>query len=240
MLAALFAVCFKLTESNAEQSFLEWWRDSVLSVAGVGTEATEEASGSAARSVVQVAAALTSILFPALVLGAVVYKWFLLPDFFLFRRRVAVVRDEEDGEFLAFRLYNTTRLTAVDIDFEVYLRAPVDSPEGRRVPNRKLQLLQESWPVALPGVPYTLRARLAAGDADRLGEHPRLVSVGGIALPPKFRILVVLQGSVPELGAAINEIHWFKASDIDFDKPAEIEVDYDRRPKAWAGWDRFD
>lgn len=217
-----------------DPSFLSsWYRGAVVMLGGDpgGTLSASE------KGVYLAARALNLLLF-GVFLGAVVYKVLQVDDVFQLRRSATVGWDER-GPMITLRLYNATSLTIVDCRFAVYLRAPEDLPDGkRRVRNRQLEVSQDVWPISQPGVPYSLRLPLRDGDVILPGGD--LVSIQSHTLPEKWRLAVLITGSIPKLGADLSELYWVKSRDVCAGGISDIEVDYRRPPGEWHGWPEFD
>jgi hypothetical protein len=208
----------------------------------------------------QFAGALGGLLIPALVLGTVVFKAFVKDRVFTTRAKIALLQRDDavnlprDGvaRWLAFRIYSSTKLQLVNLSFEAYARVKGESPKASpTVTNARLKLYKDRWPVALTHVPYTLYSPLRSEDVREEAGSTRLVSIEAdgqtFPLDEGCDIVVVVAGSMPELGADFVESHWFRADqDLSVKPFGEITVDYPddrktwRSSRRWDNWHQFD
>ena len=219
LVAASLAVLFWKTQPTGQtHSYWYWWRETALRLCGFKTP-VEDSTHQTVRSVAQLVAALCGLIIPALALGIVVFKAFVGRTVFRTRNRIALMLF--DGQLsLVFRLYSSTKVQLMDLDFKVFARVPGTNERGGRIlDNVELPVgsAKQHWPLALPHV----------------------VDVGNL--------LLTAHGRIPELGTEFIETHWYDTkSHILAGDYGEVIVDYPRNLKTWkgsrgwTGWDDFD
>ncbi len=182
---------------------------------------------------------LGSLLLPALFLGAIVFRLFVRLRVFVLRGKPLLTHTEVRGQkgwFLAVRLYSSTTIVVVDIDFKIYLR--MENPERHLLRNEEVEVANPTWPIADTHIPFTIYMPLREGDLSR---DKRLVSVQGHALDNCANMVIHIRGAAPQLASEFNESHLIAVpTDL---KPAnfvDVDVLYDGRGVEWAGWDQFE
>ncbi|HNC14597.1 MAG TPA: hypothetical protein PLV77_01725 [Solirubrobacterales bacterium] len=185
------------------------------------------------------AAGLFSLLLPALFLGAIVFRLFVRLRIFVLKERPTLTRKKvrgTEGWYLAIRLYSSTAILIVDIDFKVYLR--MKSSNGLLLSNEEIRVTNATWPIADTHVPYTLYLPVDDGDLDA-NEH--LISLQGHDLETCESAIIHIRGASPQLASEVNETHTLKVP-LDL-SPADfggVQVLYDGRGPDWVGWDEFE
>jgi len=247
LVAASLAVLFWKTQPTGQtHSYWYWWRETALRLCGFKTP-VEDSTHQTVRSVAQLVAALCGLIIPALALGIVVFKAFVGRTVFRTRNRIALMLF--DGQLsLVFRLYSSTKVQLMDLDFKVFARVPGTNERGGRIlDNVELPVgsAKQHWPLALPHVPYSVPVPLQTGDLDP--QTGALVKVLGRAIPDGCNLLLTSHGRIPELGTEFIETHWYDTkSHILAGDYGEVIVDYPRNLKTWkgsrgwTGWDDFD
>ena len=107
---------------GGKHTFWFWWRQATLLLSGFATSTSQD-DLEGVRAAAQLAGALGGLVFPALVLGTVVFKAFVQNQIYVKRDKLAVVPagkivglDEEGVDYwLAFRIYSATKLQLVDV-----------------------------------------------------------------------------------------------------------------------------
>lgn len=237
LVLASFVAFLYLLLNKGELTYSEAWYKSTLSMFGMDSLA---ANGFWAQVLSFLVAGL-AVLFPSLLLGAIVYRVLFVRRIFEQKAKANVIWSDK-GYQMTVRIYNNTPFYAVDCEFRAYLRqAQYRGSDARYVTNAPLELDADVWPVSQPGVPYSVRIRLQDGDLKR-GESGKLVlrSIQGNVLEDKWRIALVAKAAIPDLGLDITDLHWVKSGHVSFADFKEILVDYDTNPKNWEGWDEFE
>jgi hypothetical protein len=142
------------------------------------------------------------------------------------------------------RVYSSTRLTLVEVQFALYARIRGRSSTGSpTVTNDKPLLCKEHWPISTPFVPYTLYVPLSAGDS--FEERRRRGSA--IALDPepphgrRMQAAAAISGSVPQMNSQFFEAHWYDAERcLNVQPYGEVAVDYEKRARRWGNWKAFE
>jgi cation transport regulator ChaC len=205
-----------------------------------------------------IAAGVAKLVLLVGLLGSVVFKFLIVPDVFQARRKASICRTDNDRWQMTLRIYNSTLLQIVDIEFSAYIRVPKGKNGIRSVPNSGIEIDKDrnKWPIAIPFVPFSVNITLDPDDVDPAGKVLRAIKSKTITPLPMgsggatFLVLIV-RGKRPELGTDIIETHWFRLSgpepDYEFGKFEEIHVApgeeskrYGGVAERWTGWDRFE
>jgi cation transport regulator ChaC len=226
-------------------------------------DATEPEGPSAIANAFGLLAGLAKLVLLVGLFGSVVFKFLIVPDVFQTRKKASISKLPDGRSQLVLRIYNSTMLEIVDIEFSAYLRVPSLRAKGARtVPNTSINIDEgrEAWPIAIPFVPYSVHITLDTNDIeqgeDREKKTLRAIQSTSIAPQPAngagqtFLVLIV-KGKRPELGTDIVETHWFRLSgsdpDFEFGKfeeihvvPGDVPKRYGGAPSKWIGWNRFD
>lgn len=222
------------------------------------------------RDATDFATGLTGIIFAALagftklvliagLFGSVVFKFMVVQDVFCARRKLSVYRKGPDQPWqLVARIYNTTRLNLVDINFEVYLRVPASRGTTRVVSNDRICINKgrDCWPISIQYIPYSIDMTLCADDVDPTAA--RLLAIQSHTIDPKPQgsigesfLVLLIKGKQPDLNAEFIETHWFQLSGpapaYEFGRYQEIDTQPGERPREyggnareWNGWSRFE
>ncbi|HEY2717767.1 MAG TPA: hypothetical protein VGI73_16265 [Solirubrobacterales bacterium] len=247
--ALLFALVLALASARPGAGFFTVWKDELMILLGLPVDGLAANRGSGVAQGVAVAAGVLALILPALYVGAIVSRLFIHPDVFVFRRKIALLpspetfRDElaQDGHVMAIRLYNGSRMRALDVHFEVVHQHWFDTGSGSIVRNLAVGVANPSWPMADRHVPYTLFACLVDGDVARDDDHLVLRAIKGRAIDPRDRLVVHVLGTMPEVGEAFSERHAFNLAGAVTDESwGGVDVSYGSNPRSWHGWERFD
>ncbi len=249
LLAALLALGLQLDSARPGTGYLELWRDQLMALLYLPIDVPDANTGSAVAQVIAVAQGLIAIVLPALYVGAVVFRLFVHPDVFVFRRTFVLMPSPEtfrgeldqDGHVLAIRTYNGSRMRALDVRFDVVHQHWHETNGGSIVRNIDLPTANAKWPMADRHVPFTLFVCLADGDVTATDGCRRLRAINGRELHPKDRLVVHVRGAMPELGQSFVERHAFDLAGVVSDAPyGGVDIKYGARSSRWSGWASFD
>lgn len=244
---ALFIGIAYLFTANPESNipFYKWWLYSFVQLYGYELPIAKVNYDSAQIIMSTILQVLKTIL-PSVFLGAVIFKFFVTPKVFTFRKKCSVFYDLERKEIvLVVRAYSSTKLILLDTKFTSVARIPRrrEGTNKRYLENCYLKSDSANWVLATTHVPRTLYIPLIDGDVIEKDNIKRLFRLQGNEFEHELRLLIVISGKVPELGAEFIEHHWYTLpSDIDWGKFQEIDVSYDpsSNSKEWKGWDNFE
>lgn len=245
-LAALSLLCGVLLTLGAPPraggGLLHWSQEAFLGIAGLtGADLTLEGGGIAYEAARSLTAAV-AILWPAIVLGVIVFRLFVHTDMFVIRKKLSVLRNPDsldgNGDFLAIRIYNSSPLQPVHIHFALRLQTYLQhATAGGTRANLPLNLKNPDWPIAERHVPYTIYVPLQGGDL----EEGRLCHLQGHPLSTRAELLLYITGDAAELGTTTSELHRIPIwESISYEGFYGVDVKYDGRSWNWEGWDRFD
>jgi hypothetical protein len=247
--AAVLALILTFDPPRPGTGFLELWKDELMVLLNLPIKSPAANTGSDLVQGVAVVGGLLALILPALYIGAVVFRLFVHPTAFVFRRSIALLSSpdtfkgelDDDGHVLAIRTYNASRMRALDVRFQVVHQHWFESPEGPIVRNIEVKLANPSWPMADRHVPYTLFARLSPGDVASQGEDPELRAINGKQIHPRDRIVVHVLGTMPEVGETFVERHAFDlSSSVTAEPYGGVHIEYGADSKTWHGWGGFD
>lgn len=198
---------------------------------------------------------VTAVLLPTLLLGALVFKFFVAPPVFVTRKTVAIMENpsghhtlSHEGRHLAIRCYSGTRIRLLDVSFEVVLRTWCeDGNSGVYILSRALPVVNPNFPVVEPFLPHTVQVELAPGDVELDDEAGtmRLTSIGerplGAVASRSDMLVLIVRAKLPDLGTDLIESHEFRAPDgCAFRAYAPVDADLDVPAPGWDGWAAFD
>lgn len=247
--AALLAVFLMLDSSRSQVGFLVLWKEELMTIISLPTKTPAANRGSGLSQAVAIAAGLLALILPALYIGAVVFRLFIHPKVFVFRKKIALLPSpdtfkgelDDDGHVLAIRTYSASRMKALDVQFRVVHQHWFEGPKGSVVRNFDVDLANPDWPMADRHVPYTLFVELWPDDVAEEGGHLHLRAIEGRFFHAKDRLVVHVLGTMPELGETFVERHAFELSKcVSDDEYGGIEIEYGSDSKAWSGWRGFD
>lgn len=247
LLAAFLAAVLAL--DHATSGFLALWRNEVMALLGLSIHAQPSNQGTAIRQAVEIAQGVLALILPALYVGAIVFKLFIHPRVFVFRSKVSVEPSPEtfsgeldaDGYVLAFRVYNASKMRALDVRFLVVHQHWFGDGDGSVVRNIPVEIANPNWPMADCHVPYTFFVPLEPGDVQEEGDGLRLDKIHGRKVTPTDRLVVHVSGAMPDVAETFVERRAFDLPEALTDQPwGRIHLRYGTASKAWAGWDAFD
>ncbi len=243
--AAVLALVLVLDSSGA--GFFALWRDEAMALLNLTIEAPPSNSGDAVRQAVEFAQGLLALVLPALYIGAVVFRMFIHPDVFVFRRRLALMpspetfRDELDGHVLAVRVYNASRMRALDVRFTAVHQHWFGADTDAVVRNIPVKVANPAWPMADRHVPYTFFVPLEPGDVAVDENGLRLLAIEGRPVGIRDRLVVHVSGTMPEVAETFVERHSFDLPEAVSDEPyGLVLLEYGTDSRTWGGWDGFD
>jgi hypothetical protein len=163
LLAALLALCL----DGATSGFLSLWRDETMALLGLSIHAQPSNEGSTLRQAIEIAQGFLALILPALYVGAIVFKLFIHPRVFVFRSKISVEPSPqtfsgelaEDGHVLAFRVYNASKMRALDVRFLVVHQHWFGDGDSSVVRNIPVEVANPDWPMADHHVPMPSSCR---------------------------------------------------------------------------------
>lgn len=249
VLAALLALVLTIDSVNPGTGFLELWRDEAMALLGLTIQAPPANSGSGLAQATRLVQGLLALIVPALFIGAIVFRFFLHPRVFVFRGKIALMpspptfRGElsDDGHVLAIRVYNASRMRALDVRFTVVHQHWFGTGTDSVVRNIAVEVANPTWPMADCHVPYTFFVPLKPGDVSENGTGLQLQKIEGRQVNQRDRLVVHVCGSMPEVAETFVERHAFELPGAVSDEPyGLVHVEYGKNSKAWEGWGGFD
>jgi hypothetical protein len=249
ILAAALLALGLTVDSGRWGAFPGLWRDEGMALLGLTVSGPAANTGSGFSQAIRTAQGLLGLILPALYVGAVVFRLFIHPNVFVFREKLALEPSpetfrgelEEDCHVLAIRVYNASKMRALDMRFSAIHQRWFGAGKDSIVRNVPLRLANPVWPMADRPVPYTLFVPLDRDDVVKDGEAQRMVTVQGQAINDRDRLVVHVSGSTPDVGEVFTERHAFDLPGAISDEPyGPIRLEYGGNPKTWDGWERFD
>lgn len=246
--AAVLALILVLASARGG-GFLTLWKEEGMHLLSLPVDGPAANEGSTTAQAVATAGGFLAVILPALYIGAIVFRVFVHPRVFVFRKKLALqpnpatFRQElaEDGHVLAIRTYNASRIRALDVRFQVVHQHWFQGDDGQVVRNIELQLANPVWPMADRHIPYTLFVCLKAADVAAVDGRLELRALAGREIGPRDRLVVHVLGTTPEFGQTFVERHTFDLAESVSDDPwGGVELEYGSNSKRWQGWDRFD
>lgn len=251
-LLAVFAAALALALDldGAGSGFLALWRDEAMALLGLAVDAPPANTGSGFSQAVRLLQGLVALVLPALYIGAVVFRLFIHPRVFVFRRKISIEPSpetfrgelDEDGHVLAFRAYNASKMRALDVRFSVVHQHWLGTGSSSIVRNVPVSVANPSWPMADCHVPYTFFVPLRQGDVSVLsGGGLRLDKIHGREIGERDRLVVHVSGAMPEVAETFIERRAFDLPGALTDRPwGRIHLEYGKDSSFWQGWDGFD
>ncbi len=230
-------------------SFPSLWRDEGMALLGLQIHAPDANTGSFASQTIRTVQGLLALILPAIFISVVVFRLFIHPDVFVFRRKITVQRAprtfkrelSEDGHVLAIRVYNASPMRALDVRFSAIHQRWFGENRNAVVRNVPLRLANPSWPMGDRPVPYTLFVELEPGDVVEEGDGMRLATICGEQIGERDRLVIHVSGAMPEVSETFVERHAFElCTDVTDEPYGRIYLDYYEDPKTWDGWEGFD
>jgi len=244
-------------DAKGERSFLAWWKEGLVALTGNPLSDAAASGGSAGRGLVQAAVAFSGTVLPALFLGSIVFKLLVAQDVFVLRDRISIVPNADyngpqvadpqgllkpDGHHLAIRLYSATKLRLIDVRCVAHLHAEVGSQGSERGQHYfPLCVVNNSWPLAHPHIPYTVRIPLNPGE-ERLDSEGGRLSIQDVRYghPDDF-IVMTLTARAPDLGMEFSETHIYSVPESITHEPfGSVSPQPHEASRDWVGWAGFD
>lgn len=247
--AALLALILELDSARQGAGFLTVWKEESMELLSLPVKGPPANSGDGVAQGAALVGGLLAVILPALYIGAIVFGVFIHPTVFVFRRKIALLPTPEtfkgeladDGHVLAIRVYNGSRMRALDIRFEAVHQHWYETAAGSVVRNVSLRLANPNWPMADQHVPYTLFVCLDDADVVTEDGHLKLRSIGGREVDPRDRLVIHVLGTMPDVGENFVEREAFDLSSAVTDEDyGGIQLLYGGDSKTWGGWDGFD
>lgn len=248
LLAAVLAFVLVLDGSEST-GFPALWRDEAMALLGLDISGSAANQGSGLHEAVEIGQGLIALILPALYVGAIVFKLFIHPRVFVFRPKISVeTRPEtfkgelaDDCPVLAFRVYNASKMRALDVRFLVVHQHWFGEGEKSVVRNIPVEVANPSWPMADCHVPYTFFVPLEAGDVTENGNGMRLLRIHGREVGSRDRMVVHVSGTMPDVAETFVERRAFDLPEDLTDRPwGRIHLRYGGDSKSWGGWEHFD
>ncbi|MGD9736603.1 MAG: hypothetical protein AB7V58_13530 [Solirubrobacterales bacterium] len=247
--AALLALALAIASARPGVGFLALWKDELMLLLSLPVDGPAANQGGAVAQGVALVGGALAVILSALYIGAIVFRIFVHPKVFVFRKKLALLPSpatfkgelDDDGHVLAIRAYNASRMRALDVRFEVIHQHWIEVDDGSVVRNVQVELANSTWPMADRHVPYTLFVCLRSGDVDRDADGLALRAIGGRPIAPRDRLVVHVFGTTPELGQEFVERHAFDlATAVSDDNWKGVQLEYGSASRDWKGWDQFD
>lgn len=190
------------------------------------------------------------LLLPALVLGVIVFKLLLARSIFVFRRNIALLPTPDDHDvlepgryFLAVRYYSASPLDITDLQCRVLTQNMRFNPtSGDVIRIRPLMVANPTFPYCRTHMPHTLQLQLEPDDVTVQADGSLVLnSVQGYDIGEQDRLIVLIQGRMPELGTDFIETHEYQTRTAVAPEPfGQIEPNLRQLASKWKGWEGFE
>lgn len=250
MLAAIFGCIFSLTRSD-HPSFGAAFR---LALASLWTTVDPLNVGRGAETISYYAAAASttalSVILPLFLLGAFIFKLFR-HDPIEWRQMVSVINYRGFGTSLHFRFYNGTIEELGDLRVEVFVRIR-SAGQPNLVVNRRVRVAAADelveggyFGLNMPGVPITiavpLNTSLSLEEVVHGGSLQVQDATSGLVHSSRVDFLVIVKGTSLRTGENFTSVKSYSAAThLEVGHYQDIEVDENRDPKEWEGWNNFE
>jgi hypothetical protein len=247
--AAVLALGMSIASAADGLSYLEWWRNELMALLGLTVKGAPANVGSGFAQAIAIAQGLLRLILPALFVAAIVFRLFVHPAVFVFRRGIALRPTPEtfrgeldgDGHVLAIRAYNASRMRALDVRFNVVHQHWFVVAEDTVVRNLPVEIANPRWPMADRHVPYTFFIPLHSNDIPAASGTTELRAIQGTPINPRDRLVVHVSGTMPDLGESFVERQAFELPDSVSDAPyGGVHIEYGSDSRGWPGWSGFD
>jgi hypothetical protein len=142
---------------------------------------------------------------------------------------------------LAFRVYNASRMRALNVSFLVVHQHWFGEEPNAVVRNIPLQVLNPDWPMADCHVPYTFFVPLEKGDVCAGNGGLDLERIHGREISSRDRLVVHVSGATPDVAETFVERRAFDLPDSLTDRTwGRIQLRYGTASSSWTGWGDFD
>jgi hypothetical protein len=182
----------------------------------------------------QIASLVLSTIFTA----AIVLKYFFLPQFFVFKRKINLNPNNEE---LIISLYNSIDMFVTNCHIRVYAREEFIDEEG----SRALININNSKPIFDKTYPFMekhLVTRLKVNLKDNIPLYDLFQEK---KKKKKLDLIILIEANSNRLDSTIYEVKKYTIDSnvlenvVDFKAPNSINLDYDNYSKS-TGWDKFD
>ncbi len=250
LVSLALALAFALTDAGRNPpTFLEWWKETALSLLSFPTDLMLSPNVGTGRSFLQLLTAVAGVVLPALFIAAIVLKLFISPQLFVMREKVVAMptdpkhprKDQLGSHHLALRCYSSTRFELLNVTFSVLIRFEQEDADGTpTLFHRELEVANPRYAIARSHVPFTISIRIEGSDwEDR--DAGDLATLQGFPVDPKTELIVLIEGSIPELGTEFTEAHHTPLEACLSTAPyAGVTVGNPNRSRKWDGWEDFD
>lgn len=209
--------------------------------------------------------ATLSLLSPALFMGTIIYKFFVLKKDNIVFRPQCDLSYEDDGHYLNIYFYISSSLRLYNLKFEAFLRTyesryECGSQEYYPMNTYPLALNGDAWfPLPFNYVPSRFRVRLKQhpGPAGHTGEPDVLLRAKGVVevVTPDRRLqlnpaagdfcelYLVASGEVPDLQTRFNEVHCYRLpEDVSAAALPAMQTQFNRQQERFtvSNWEDFD
>lgn len=248
LISFVLGILYHLTSVESSVGVMNWWLFAFLQLFDASTPNLQFSNNSSGLQIsVLIIGEILKIILPALFLGGLIFKLFIVPRVFTFRNKCSIYKRTQEGKeewVLAVRLYSSTSLEILDLNFSVYARLPRQRVTGENYTlNVQLQTRNSSWPLAALHIPFTIYIPLNDNDIYELDQTKRLLSIQGHKFGEELNLLILVSGTTPELGTEFIEHYWYVIpAQSHWGKFQDIAVDYSGNtpPHHWVGWKDFD
>ncbi|MCU7851511.1 MAG: gamma-glutamylcyclotransferase [Candidatus Thiodiazotropha sp. (ex Monitilora ramsayi)] len=214
----------------------------------------------------------------ALLLSVIVVKLLSHKDLFVMRPTLCLAPSNEidlenppenqyweksGGWELRCRLYNGTRLTLLNLNFIAKLRRPKVREGDWSLINSTIDLSTQTWAIALPFVPLSVRIPLDKDDLDmdkstnnklilkHIQNHPFLDEFNKENTQAKSFLVINIEGTIDDSDGHLMESLWWPIEDRfswysqGREKPINVlpgdkPLSTGSKPQSWKGWEDFD
>jgi len=228
-------------------SFIGWWTQALFLTLGFPSSSVLPSVIAPSGAAANLLGAAGGVVLPALFTAAVVLKLFVSPDLLVFRPKVSLSNwskgrkgQTPKSAHLAVRCYISTKFRVLDISFSAVLRYEIRSEDGALVLRHSdLDITNPRFPIAPQHIPITVMLPLEAGDLSGNGDDQKLRRIQGLDLGERALLVLVVTGTIPELGSEFTETYDFVLPDAFTQRPY-ASIDYDDQSDVWTGWEQFD
>jgi hypothetical protein len=239
-LSIVFTTLLYISQSS-DLTRLEWFEYAFLSLFNAAPEIDVDLN--VFQRLLRGVQAFLSVVLPALLLGAIVFKVLIKSNIIAFRDKCSLYYSERTKAYtLALRFYSTTPLPLTNVYITI-TRAKV----RHRVsgPVRSQQFLSGyTFPLVIQHQPITRKIRLLPEDLDL--QNKKLISLSGTKIEDdRIDLIIVVSGQIPAIGIDFSDVHQYVLPrDLQWGKFQNIGM-YADFPKTtpscnWIGWRNYD
>lgn len=247
--AAVLAFGLSIASAADGLGYLKLWRNELMALLGLSVKAPPANTGSGFAQGIAITQGLLRLILPALFVAAIVFRLFVHPAVFVFRRGIALLPSpetfhgelDEDGHVLAIRAYNASRMRALEVRFHAVHQHWFEAAEGSIVRNIPVEIANPKWPMADQHVPYTFFIPLHSNDLSTAGKGGKLLAIQGRPVNFRDRLVIHVSGTMPDLGETFVERQAFELPDSVSEAPyGGVHIEYGSDSRSWSGWAGFD